>query len=100
MNRTGLIVTLVIAAITGLAFGLYPELDLRVAQYFHGFVDSNHNVFAWRIYPPMMLVRDVGLWIGTLLVAPAVAALVMKLILPRRKLWVSGRAIVFLIATL
>jgi lipid A 4'-phosphatase len=100
VNRTGLIVALVIAAVTGLAFGLYPELDLRVAQYFYGFVDNNHNVFPWRIYPPMMLARDVGLWVGTLLVAPAVAALVVKLILPRRKLWISGRAVVFLIATL
>lgn len=100
MNRTGLIVALVIAAVTGLAFGFYPELDLRVARTFHGFVDASNNMFALRIYPPMMLARDASLWIGTLLIAPAVAALLIKLILPRHKLLVSGRAIVFLIATL
>jgi lipid A 4'-phosphatase len=100
MNRTGLIVALSLAVVTGLAFGLYPELDLRIARYFYGFVDANHNVFAWRIYPPFMLARDAGLWVGTLLAASAVAALVIKLILPRRKLLISGRAIVFLIATL
>src|SRR5262249_26457225 len=43
---------------------------------------------------------NIGLWIGTVLVAPAVAALVIKLIFPRRKLLMSGRAVVFLIATM
>src|SRR5215472_5799945 len=47
-----------------------------------------------------MNARNVGLWIGTVLVAPAVAALVIKLVLPRRKLLMSGRAVVFLIATM
>jgi lipid A 4'-phosphatase len=100
MNRAGLIVALVIAAVTGVLFGFYPDLDLRVARTFYGFVDANHNAFALRISPPLMLARDIGLWVGTLLVAPAVAALVIKLILPRRKLLISGRAIVFLVATL
>lgn len=100
MNRTGLIVALCIAAVTGLVFGIYPELDLAVARYFHGFVDDSRNAFSWRIYPPLMLARDAGLWIGTILVAPAVAAVVIKLLLPRRKMLIPGRAAVFLIATL
>jgi membrane-associated PAP2 superfamily phosphatase len=100
MNRTGLIVALSIAVVASLVFGLYPELDLRAARYFHAFVDDSRNYFAFRIYPPMMIARDVGLWIGTLLIAPAVIALIVKLCLPHRKLLVSGRAIVFLMATL
>jgi membrane-associated PAP2 superfamily phosphatase len=100
MNRTGLIVALAIAAVAGLAFGLFPKLDLRVARHFYDYADASHNVFAWRIYPPLMMARNAGLWIGTILVAPAVAALVVKLILPRRKMLISGRAAVFLIATL
>lgn len=100
MNRTGLIVALVVAAVAGVAFGLFPQLDLAVARYFHSFVDSNVNYFAFRIYPPLMHARDIGLWIPTVLVAPAVAALVIKLILPRRRMLVSGRAAVFLIATM
>ena len=100
MNRTGLIVALSLAAIVGLVFGLYPELDLRIARYFYGFVDANQNAFAWRLYPPLMLARDSGLWVSTVLVAPAVVALLIKLILPRRKLLLSGRAILFLIVTL
>ena len=100
MNRTGLMIALGLAAIVGAAFGLYPELDLRIARSFYEVADANHNMFALRLYPPLMLARDLGLWIGTVLVAPAVAALIIKLILPRRKLLVSGRAIVFLVATL
>jgi membrane-associated PAP2 superfamily phosphatase len=99
MNRTGLIVALIIAAITGLAFGLYPQLDLAIsAPYYAMMFGTNH--FGARIYPALMLARDAGLWIGTLLITPVVAALVIKLILPRRKLLISGRAIVFLIATM
>jgi membrane-associated PAP2 superfamily phosphatase len=100
MNRTGLIAALSIALVAGLAFGLYPELDLLVARYFYAFEDPAHNMFAFRIYPPLMWARDIGLWVGTVLVAPAVASLVFKLVLPRRKLLMSGRAIVFLIATM
>ena len=100
MNRTGLIIALAIAAVVGLVFGLYPKLDLRIAQHFHDTLDSSRHTFAWRVYPPVMLVRNVGLWVGTVLVAPAVAALVVKLILPQRKMFISGRAVVFLIATM
>jgi lipid A 4'-phosphatase len=100
MNRTGLIVALGLAVIVGLAFGFYPGLDLWVSRYFYSFIDANNNAFAWRLNQPVMLARDIGLWVGTVLVAPAVVALLLKLILPRRKLLVSGRAILFLILTL
>jgi lipid A 4'-phosphatase len=100
MNRTGLFVALALAVAAGLAFGLFPQLDLAVARYFHGFVDSGVNYFAFRIYPPLMHARDVGLWIPTLLIAPASGALVLKLVFPRHKMLMSGRAIVFLIATM
>jgi lipid A 4'-phosphatase len=100
MDRTGLLIALAIAVIAGLVFGLYPVLDLEVARYFHGFVDRSHNMFALRIYPPLMKARDIGLWVGSILVAPAVCALIVKLLLPRRKMLISGRATVFLIATM
>jgi membrane-associated phospholipid phosphatase len=83
-----------------LLFGFYPGLDLAVAGYFHGFEDNNHNMFALRLYAPVMRMRNAGLWIGTALVAPAVGALIIKLLLPRRKMLMSGRAVMFLIATM
>ena len=100
MNRTALIIALAIASVAGLVFGLYPELDLRIARYFYAFEDASHNMFAFRLYRPLMLARNIGLWIGTILVLPAVVALLVKLILPRRKLLIPGRAVVFLISTM
>ena len=41
MNRTGLIIALVIAAVNGLVFGLFPDLELRVAQHFHDVTVAN-----------------------------------------------------------
>ena len=100
MNRTGLIIALAVAIVTGVAFGLYPDLDLRVARHFYAVEDASHNMFAFRIYPPVMMARNLGLWVGTVLVVPAVLALLVKLILPRRKLFIPGRAVVFLISTM
>ena len=100
MNRTGLFIALAVAAVTGVTFALFPELELRIARPFYEIVDSAHNVFALRINPLLLLARDIGLWISILLIAPAVAALVIKLVMPRRKLLVSGRAILFLMSTL
>jgi membrane-associated PAP2 superfamily phosphatase len=100
MNRTGLIVALSIAVVAGLVFGLYPELDLRIAGIFYGYIDINYNFFGLHTYKPMMRTRDAGLWLDIILIAPAIISLAVKLILPRRKIWMSGRAMVFLIATL
>jgi PAP2 (acid phosphatase) superfamily protein len=100
MSRVGLIAALAIAAVVGLVFGFYPQLDVRIASYFYAFTDANHNMFALRIYPPLMLARNIGLWVGAVLILPAVVALILKLILPKRRPLISGRAIVFLIATL
>jgi len=100
MNRTGLIIALAIGGIAGLIFGLFPQLDLAISRPFHDHVDSIGNVFAWRTYVPLMRARDIGLWVGTVLVAPAVLSLLLKLILPERKMFVSGRAAIFLIVTM
>ena len=100
MNRTGLTIALAIGVVAGMVFGLYPELDLWVERFFYAVEDAGHNTFAFRIYPPVMLARDIGLWIGAALAVPAVIAFVIKLLLPHRKMLMSGRAVVFLIATL
>jgi membrane-associated PAP2 superfamily phosphatase len=100
MNRTGLIIALVVAAVTGVFFALFPDIELRIARPFYEFIDKDHEVFALRFYEPFAWVRDSALWFSALLVAPSVAALLIKLIHPRRKMLVSGRTAVFLISTL
>jgi membrane-associated PAP2 superfamily phosphatase len=99
MNRTGLLIALGVAAAVGLIFGFFPELDLRIAALFSA-ADRNGLSFASRFDPQLMWLRDAGVWIPALLVAPAVIALFVKLVLPRTRLLMSGRAIVFLLAAL
>ena len=99
MNRTGLIVALTIAAVVGLLFGLFPQLDLMIAAPFHN-ISHNGYVFGLHLYPPVMAARDIGLWIGTIVVIAAIVALAIKLILPRHKLLIPARAIIFLVATI
>ena len=100
MNRTGLLITLAIAAVVGLVFGLYPQFDIAIARPFYGIADVNHNMFAMRLWPNLMLVHMVALRSVFVLVAPAVVAVVIKFVLPRRKMLISGRAAVFLISTM
>jgi membrane-associated PAP2 superfamily phosphatase len=99
MNRIGLIVALAIAAVVGVVFGVAPELELRLSRPFYEILHHDSH-FGLRFSPIVWALRDTGIWLSTVLAAPAVVALLLKLVLPRRRLLVSGRAIVFLIATL
>jgi membrane-associated PAP2 superfamily phosphatase len=99
MNRTGLLIALAVAVVVGVVFGFYPSLDLRIAAPFHDIAIGN-NKFGMRIYPPVMAARDIGLWIVTVFVALPLAAFVLKLVLPRRRLIIPARAIIFLVVTM
>ena len=97
MSRRGLIVTLVFAAVVGLLFGFFPQLDLDIASLFYDPGTKNFSLsksFAFRY------VRQAAVWIQVLLIAPSVIALLIKLVMPRAKPWMSSRAAIFLIATL
>ncbi len=97
MSRRGLIVTLVSAAVVGLLFGFFPQLDLDIASLFYDPGTKNFPLsksFAFRY------VREAAVWIQVLLIAPSVIALLIKLVMPRAKPWMSSRAAIFLIATL
>lgn len=97
MNRTGLLIALAVAAVTGLVFGLWPQLDLAISA---PFFDPVKKDFMLRWQPPFIFLRDAAMWIVALVAAPAIVALVGKLILPTRKLPVPGRAIILMLATL
>jgi membrane-associated PAP2 superfamily phosphatase len=99
MNRTGLFAALGLAAVVGVIFGLFPQLDLMISAPFNAMVENDVN-FYMRAYSPLMLARDFGLWVGVVVIVPVLAALALKLLLPRRRLLISGRAIVFLVTTL
>jgi lipid A 4'-phosphatase len=97
MNRTGLLVALSLALVIGLLFGIYPELDLKLAALFY---DAATKSFPLKLNAVAAFARDGAMWIAWGLALPAIAALVIKLVRPDRPLLISGRAIIFLLLTL
>jgi membrane-associated PAP2 superfamily phosphatase len=97
MNRTGLLITLAIAAVVGLVFGFFPELDLRISALFF---DPAKKDFMLRWSPLLGFLRDASMWLVSVIAAPAFIALAIKILRPRGKLLIAGRAIVFVIVTL
>jgi membrane-associated PAP2 superfamily phosphatase len=97
MNRTGLVIALAVALITGIVFAIWPQIDLNVAAYFY---DVEHNLFNVNAQPWVLFSRDAARVIITALVAPAILAVLGKLIFPRRRMLIDGRAALFLTVTL
>ena len=97
MNRTGLLIGLTLAFVIELLFGIYPELDLKLAALFY---DPATGSFPLKLNGTAELARNVAMWISWALAVPSIAALVIKLIWPERRLMMSGRAIAFLLLTL
>ena len=97
MDRTGLFIALALALVIGLLFGLYPELDLRLAAMFY---DSATKTFPLKLNTLAAFARDGAMWIAWGIALPAIVALLVKLARPDRPLMISGRAIIFLLVTL
>ena len=97
MNRTGLCIALGLALVIGLLFGIFPEFDLKLAALFY---DAPTGSFPLKLNRLAELARNGAMWIAWGLAAPAVIALVIKLIRPDRPLLISGRAVIFLLVTL
>jgi lipid A 4'-phosphatase len=97
MNRTGLVIALALAAAVGVVFGVFPQLDLDLSGLFF---DPSADGFWARLDPVINGLRDASRVVVTLLAAPAGLALVGKLVLPRRRMLIPGRAALLMIATL
>jgi lipid A 4'-phosphatase len=97
MNRTGLFIALALALVVGLLFGIYPELDLKLAALFY---DPATKSFPLKLSTFAAIARDGAMWISWGLALPPIVALAIKLLWPDRPLLMSGRAIVFLLVTL
>jgi lipid A 4'-phosphatase len=97
MNRTGLLIALGLGAAVGLLLGIFPKLDLDLVR---PFFDPAAGGF-WVSFDPVFNgLRDLSRLIVTIVAAPAVLAILGKLILPRRPMLVPGRAAVLMTATL
>ena len=97
MNRTGLIVALALALVVGLLFGIFPELDLKLASVFYA---APTRSFPLKSNTLAAIARDGAMWIAWAFAIPAIISLLVKLARPDRPLLTSGRTIVFLLLTL
>jgi lipid A 4'-phosphatase len=97
MNRTGLIVALAIAVVVGIAFGVWPRLDLAVSTPFYDpkIHDFPLNAHVWSQYA-----RTAARALIALLIVPAGIALLGRFLLPRRRMPIKIEAVLFLIGTL
>ena len=97
MNRTGLLVALGLFAAIAIMFGVWPDLDLKLAALFY---DPETRRFPTTSLPYAQFARDAAMWIAWAFVAPSILALIVKLIWPNRPLLVKGRTAAFLILTM
>src|SRR4029453_13533041 len=96
MNRTGLLIALAVAAVVGLVFGVWPNLDLDLAALFF---DPARGGFS-RAYDPPHLPRATAPWLITLVAPPAFVALALKFIRPQRPSLIPSRAVLLMLLTL
>jgi membrane-associated PAP2 superfamily phosphatase len=97
MNRTGLFIALGLALVVGLLFGIFPELDLKLAALFY---DAETKSFPLKLDLIAAFARDASMWIAWGLATPAIAAFVVKMVRPDRPMLISGRAAIFLLVTM
>ena len=97
MNRTGLTIALAIGFTVGLICAVDPQLDLDIAGLSF---TPRPQMFAVNAQLWVQHSRDAARLVITLLVLPAVLAILGKLILPHRRMLIEGRAALFLVATL
>jgi len=97
MNRTGLVIALGLSLVIGLLFGIFPELDLKLAALFY---DPTSTSFPLKQSGLAAFARDGAMWVAWALALPALIAIVAKLLRPDRPMLVPGRAAVFLLVTI
>src|ERR1700722_7348564 len=68
MNRTGLIVALALALVVGLLFGIFPELDLKLASVFY---DAPTRSFPLKSNTLAAIARDGAMVIAWAFALPA-----------------------------
>jgi membrane-associated PAP2 superfamily phosphatase len=97
MNRTGLVIALLIGAGVGVVFAVFPRLDFAISR---NFFDEQLRVFPVQYSMVARNLRDLFTYVVAAIVAPAVVALALKTVLPRRPMLIAARAAVFMVVTL
>lgn len=88
---------LVIGAAVAILFTVFPDWDMAIASLFW---DAHGRHFVLAGAPWAQTVRTLANWIPWAIAAPAFIAIVLKLLFPRRKMFMPARAAVLLAFTM
>jgi len=94
--RGWLFASVALGLVFGLVFAVYPLIDLEVARVFF---DDHKSKFPISVTYEWNLVRQLANWIPFLLLAPALFALLRKIVFPGSKLLISPSVVVLLVAS-
>jgi len=97
MNRNALFFVLAIAVAVGVVFGIYGNFDINLSSQFF---DWQSMLFTTGAKPWEQHSRDAARLIITAIAAVPAVAIVAKLVLPRRRMFVGGRTALFMLLTL
>jgi lipid A 4'-phosphatase len=97
MNRIALCIVLTVAVVVGVVFGVHARFDIKLSALFF---DSDMMSFSIGGQPWEQHAREAARVLITLIVLPSFIAILGKLLLPRRRMLIGGRAALFLGLTL
>ena len=96
MSRGFLLSFIALGLVLAVLFAAFPVWDLEVAQYFF---DPKRARFPLSISYEWNLIRQAANWVPFLLLAPAVFALLRKLVLPEQKMLVAPSVVLYLLGS-
>jgi lipid A 4'-phosphatase len=97
MNRAGLLIALAVSLAFVVLYLIFPELDLRIAGAFY---DAVTRTFPMRSHLVAMIARETAMIIAWAICAPAIVALLVKLVRPDRPMLLRGRTVAYFVITM
>jgi lipid A 4'-phosphatase len=97
MNRAGFLIALAVSLGFVVLYLIDPELDLQIAG---GFYDAGTRTFPLRSHIAAVIARETAMIIAWAICAPAILALVVKLVRPDRPMLLRGRTVAYLVITM
>lgn len=97
MNRTGLLIALASSLAFIVLYLIFPGLDLWIAGLFY---DTAAQTFPLRTQLVAMIAREAAMIIAWAICAPAIVALLVKLVRPDRPMLLPARTAVYLVTTI
>jgi lipid A 4'-phosphatase len=97
MNRAGLLIALALSFVFVVLYLVWPEIDMRIAGAFY---DAVTKTFPLRSHLVAMIARETAMIIAWAICAPAIVALLVKLVRPDKPMLLRGRMVAYMVITM